>query len=321
MSVPRLLNIITLLLFIVFVATFFTVLVRLSRVGLVTERYGELRRWGTQSEEIIRTDFQLLGQDPVSGQLRFRVSANFDTESRLFNNVEEGEPITLRITNMIPELQRNYDSTVEFRNVTGDRWVRFDFGEILVDVFDRRDFYPFDWYEMSFDFAFHVYDKWHAPKMLYMRSMTNLIFLDPRYMMTELGRQGFRLSVARLRIQQFLAVTFILIEVLFLLYLLTIVNLHELMTKALGYVIGLFIIREILVTNAPMFPTIVDYGTMFLIIVVFFLMLFRFLGGAEERALITIPPAWLEAFKAGTDGGDDEKTAPVAGEDGTSETQ
>jgi len=291
-SVPRLLNIFALLLFIVFVATFFTVLVRLSRIGFTTERHAPIVRnpalTGVENE-FARTEFQFLGQNPTSGSLEFNVLAEIDTQSRQFSNFRDGDIIMLRVENMIPTQNRNYDLKGVFSNVASDRWVRINFGELSFDIDDRRDFYPFDGYDLSFNCAFYTRPGWYEPNRVMIRSMSNLILLNPRYGMTDLGRDAFRMRVVRLRIQQFLTATLILVEILFLLYLLTIVDLQELLRKGLGYLVGLFIIREILVTNAPLFPTIIDYGTLFLFCVAFFLMLFKFLGGAEERALITFP--------------------------------
>jgi hypothetical protein len=313
-SVPRILNIFALLLFIVFVATFFTVLVRLSRIGLITERHAAIDRSPEVEEDLVRTEFSLLGQDTQIGSLNFAVSAEFDTQSRRFSGLTEGDPVFLRVENMIPDLRRNYDLTGTFTNLTGDRWVMVDLGEFRYDVLDRRDFYPFDGYEVSLNCAYYTYPGWFEPDTIALRSMTNLIFLNPRYEMTEVGREGFRMRIGRLRIQQFLAATLILIEILFLLYLLTVVDLQELLRAALGYLVGLFIIREILATRAPMFPTIIDYGTLFLFCVAFFLMLFKFLGGAEERALITIPQAWIDGLRGSSDNTDnkpDKKEDPA----------
>jgi len=303
MSIPRLLGIIALVLFIVFVATFFTVLVRLSRVGVITERYVEIAAPDAAEPEVVFTRIDLLGQDRDTGRLRFDVTARIDTRVPPFNTLTNGDTVVMRIENLVPDIRRNMDLALEFRNPTRDAFVNLRFGTFQMDVQDLRDFYPFDGYECSYNFAFHLPGDWsnpagvwYQPKQVTMRSLTNLIYLNPRYGATTTGESAFKVRIARLRILQFLAVSLILIELLFLLYLLTLVNLQELLAKGLGYLVGLYIIRNILVTEAPQFPSLIDYGTLFLICVVFFLMLFKSLGGAEERALITIPAAWREAF-------------------------
>ena len=310
MNIQRLLNIIALLLFIAFVATFFTVLVRLSRIGLVTERFTTIYRIEQPEKIAVLTEFRMEGQNSVNGTLVFTVRSEIDTQTGPFSNLREGEELVLRIENLVEDVSRNYDLSAIFRNPTGDRWVTIEFGEFEMDVLDRRDFYPFDGYELSFNYTIHGNYGWYEPDELKLRSATNLIFLNPRYEMTDLGREGFRMRVGRLRLQQFLTMTLILIEILFLLYLLTIVNTHELLAKSLGYLLGLFIIRQILVTSAPMFPTFVDYSTLFLFCVVFFLMLFKFLGGTEERAMLKIPTAWINGLSPGTKQASD-KNEPV----------
>jgi hypothetical protein len=307
LSIPRILGIAALLLFIVFVATFFTVLVRLSRVGVTTERYAVIRDNQATEPELFKTRFDLLGQNPMTGGLIFKVKTLIDTEEEEFSALTDGQKVVLRIDNLIPETRDYQDLVTEYSNLANDRYVTLNFGEFELDTFDRRDFYPFDGYILNFTFAIHITRNWVYPNGIWFHpketelwSQTNLIFLHPRYGGTEAGIRGFKVRVARLRILQFLAATLILIEVLFILYLLTIVNLQELLGKGLGYLVGLYIIRDILTANAPQFPTIVDYGTLFLICVVFFLMLFKFLAGAEENAIITIPPTWREALGVGT---------------------
>ena len=302
MSIPRLLGIIALLLFIVFVATFFTVLVRLSRIGVTTERLAVIEGDGAVSPVPVFTRFDLLGQDPLSGRLKFVVTSRIDIRMPPFSALTDGQEVRLRIENMVPELERNIDLTAVFEAPPfGDNFVNLDFGEYEMDVVDRRDFYPFDGYEAAFNFAYYVPGDWVSstgtwlePKQVSIRSLTNLILLNPRYATTVSGDKAFRLRVARLRILQYLTATLVLIEILFIIYLLTIVNLQELLAKGLGYLVGLYIVRNILATNTPQFPTFIDYATLFLICVVFFLMLFKFLGGAEEHALITLPAAWRD---------------------------
>jgi hypothetical protein len=303
MSIPRLLGIIALILFIVFVATFFTVLVRLSRIGVTTERYVEISAPEVAEPEAVFTRLDLLGQDHDTGRLRFDVTARIDTRVAPFNTLTNGDTVIMRVENLLLTQRRNMDLAVEFRNPTRDAFVNLKFGTFQMDIQDLRDFYPFDGYECSYNFAYHLPGNWsnpagmwYQPKEVTMRCLTNLIFLNPRYGTAITGERAFKVRIARLRILQFLAVSLILIELLFLLYLLTLVNLQELLAKGLGYLVGLYIIRNILVTEAPQFPNLIDYGTLFLICVVFFLMLFKSLGGAEERALITLPAAWREAL-------------------------
>ncbi len=329
MSIPRLLGIIALVLFVIFVATFLTVFVRLTRVGVVTERYALIETEDAEASELTLTRFDFVGQDPETGQLTFRVAARIHTEAAPFNSLYEGDTLVLRVENMVPELRRNMDLAVRYGNPTGDRMVNLDFGELRMDILDRRDFYPFDGYDFSFNCAYHVPGDWQhpqgywfQPKKVEIRSLTNMIILNPRYGSLPSGERAFKMRMARLRIQQYLTATLILIEVLFLLYLLTIVNLQDLLTKGLGYLIGLYIIRDILVTDAPQFPSIIDYGTLFLICVFFFLLLFRFLGGAEEHALITLPTAWRDALLGQKESdevlmeGDEEDEEPFGDESG-----
>lgn len=313
MSIQRLLGIFALILFIVFVATFFTVLVRLSRVGITTERYVEIAAPDADDPELVYTRLDLLGQDHDSGRLLFDVTARLDTRVPPFNRLANGDLIIMRIENLVPEIRRNIDLTAEFSNPTHDDHVNLRFGTFQMDIIDMRDFYPFDGYECSFNFAYHLPGDWsnpegvwHKPESVTMRSLTNLIFLGPRYGVTATGENAFKMRIARLRILQFLAATLILIELLFLLYLLTVVNLQELLAKSLGYLVGIYIIRNVLVTEAPQFPNLIDYGTLFLICVVFFLLLFKSLGGAEERALITLPAPWRDALLGRGDQRDEE---------------
>jgi len=338
MSIPRLLGIIALALFIIFVASFFTVLIRLSRIGVVTERAVLIKAEEAQGEEIARTRFDITGQSPDSGRLQVEINTRIDIREFPFSELRDGDVLKLRIRNLVPELERNTDLDAVFHDPpAGENFVNLNFGRVDWDILDRRDFYPLDGYGMSFNFAFYVKyhspdvpavegtseiseippvfagedrfvnetvapppelpGTWFQPKAAEIRSLTNMILLNARYGPTgTVGDIGFRVRVARLRILQYFTVTLILIEVLFIIYLLTIINLQELLAKGLGYLVGLFIVREILVTHAPQFPTLVDYSTLFLICVVFFLMLFKFLGGAEEHALITIPPGWHDAL-------------------------
>jgi len=306
-SIPRLLGIIALVLFIVFVATFFSVLVRLARVGIETERRIELKTETADEEgytELIETFFELREQDHLSGNLRFHVSGRVDTRSEPFASVEPGQTVLLRIENNFPELESNQDLFCVFPEPpSGDNFVNLDFGEFDLDVLDRRDFYPFDGYEVAISYAYYTpsnsqrdHGAWYMPRQVVIRSKTNRNFLNPRYERTSRGDDLIRFRVARLRMLHYLTATLILIELLFIIYLLTIVNLQDLMAKGLGYLVGLYIIRNILVTNAPQFPTLIDYATLFLICVVFFLMLFKFLPGEEERALVTLPIAWRDAL-------------------------
>jgi len=292
-----------LVLFIVFVAAFFTVLIRLSRIGITTERYAHIENGEVAGEYAATARFDLLEQDDVTGKFRFNAEVVIDTQSDPFVGLEEGQVIVMRVENLLFELRHHRDYHAVFHNYTNDRYVSLEFGEFLFNTQDRRDFYPFDSYSVSLNYAIHVTPNeryplgiWYEPGNLEIWSKTNMIFLNPRYGTTSTGPSGYKMRVARLRIQQFMTVSLLLVEILFLLYLLTIIDLQELLGKGLGYLVGLFIIRGILVTRAPIFPTLVDYGTMFLICVVFFLMLFKFLGGAEARAIITIPPAWREAI-------------------------
>ncbi len=307
MSIPRLLGIIVLVLFIVFVATFFSVLVRLARVGVAAERQAELSSEAASDEEytqLVETQFELMEQDAVTGNLRFHVSARIDTRHEPFASVEPGQQILLRIENSFPELETNIDLIhVFYEPPSGDNFVTIEFGEFKLDVMDRRDFYPFDGYELALKFAiytpsnsFREYGAWYQPEEIMVVSRTNMIFLNPRYERLAQGTSQVRMRIARLRMLQYLTATLVLIELLFIIYLLTIVNLQDLMAKGLGYLVGLYIIRNILVTNAPQFPTFIDYGTLFLICIVFFLMLFKFLPSEEERALVTLPAAWREAM-------------------------
>ncbi len=314
MSIQRLLGIVALLLFIVFVASFFAVLVRLSWIGVTTERYAEIVQDEAVGEGPVLTRFDLYGLNPETGRLRFNISSRIDCRSAPFDKLADGRDILLRIENVVPELKRNTDLIAAYREPpSGESYVNLDFGEFEMDIFDRRDFYPFDGYELSFNFAYFISGdtqdytgSWYQPNRVIIRSFTNMILLNPRYGVTSMGDSGFRTRVARLRILQYLTATLLLIEILFMVYLLTLVNLQELMAKGLGYLIGLYIVRNILVTNAPQFPTIIDYSTIFLICVVFFIMLFKFLGGAEERALITLPVAWRNAMTAGRESGGNE---------------
>jgi len=304
-SIPRLLGIIALLLFIVFVATFFTVLVRLSRIGVTTERQTVIESPDfNEDDEAVFTHFDLITQDNDSGRLRLAVASKIDLRKEPFSHLVDGQEIIIRIENLIPELKRNVDLRAVYRTPPeGDNFINIVFGAFDIDVLDRRDFYPFDGYEVSFNYAFFVtgnemypLGQWCQPKQATLNSLTNMIFLNPRYGPTVAGDYGFRTRVAHLRILQYLTATLILIEVLFIIYLLTIVNLQDLMAKGLGYLVGLYIIRNIIVTNAPQFPTLIDYCTLFLICIVFFLMLFKFLPGEEEHALVTLPAAWREAL-------------------------
>lgn len=290
MSIPRLLHIITLLLFIVFVSIFFTVLARLSRIGVSTERYANIVRSDAEEVNPVQTQLTLLGQDTKTGRLNFKVEGIFDVASDVFYALLEGDRILLRVENLRLESHGNINIYGTFSNPSNDRYVAVDFGEFFLDVHDKRDFYPFDGYEINFNFAYFSTGKWYVPREASVRSLTNLILLNPRYTIAASGVESFQFRVARLRIQQFLTATLILIEILFLIFLITMTNLDDLLRLGLGYLVGLYIIREILTAGAPQFPTIVDYGSMFLICVTFFLMLFRFLGKAEETTLITIPP-------------------------------
>ncbi|HEX9745678.1 MAG TPA: hypothetical protein VGB30_09645 [bacterium] len=296
MSIPRLLHILTLILFVAFVAIFFTVLTRLTRIGLSTERYAVVGE-NLQDEEIpVKTEFALLGQDTQAGQLIFDVTSSFDTSLEPISSLNEGDTIVLRIENQKPGLNRTNDLAATFSNPAADKQVIVDFGQYRLNILDRRDFYPFDGYIVMFNFAYHVPSGWFEPKRATLKSLTNLILLNPLYDISDTGVKGVRMYVARLRLQQFLTATLMLIEILFLLYLVSVSDLQDLIRQGLGYLVGLYIIREILTSGAPQFPTIVDYSTMFLICVTFFLMLFRFLGGAEEKALITLPPLLRQAI-------------------------
>lgn len=306
MSVQRLLGIIVLSLFIVFVATFFTVLVRLSRVGVTTERYAEVHTPNFSETEPVETRFDLLGQDPVSGRLIFNVNATIQIDEPPFNKLNPGDEVILRVENQIPANPGVNDLTAVYRNPTGDFLVEFDFGELYMLVPDRRDFYPFDGYSVRFNYAYFIPGNWddptgtwYVPGELILRSLTNLIFLTPEYGGNAIGADGYKVLVGRLGIILILASMLILIEVLFLIYLLTIANMHELQAKGLGYIVSIFIIRTIIVSSAPQSPTLLDYVTLFLICVVFFIILLKSLGGAEERSIITIPEPWTDAIFGG----------------------
>jgi hypothetical protein len=306
-SIPRLLNVLALTLFVVFIATFFTVLVRLSRVGILTERYGMISEAPVKSEPTVMTWFYLLGQDKESGCMNFNVRTQIDTQSEPFTKLKSGDTIVLRVENLQLDLRRSYDLIQKFDNPTSDRYVLLDLGELDLDVLDRRDFYPFDGYELSFNFAYHFPGDqatqptgfWVSPKVAALKSQTNLIFFNPRYALILPETYGFRARVERLRMLHFLTAALILIEILFAIYLITVSDLQELLAKGLGYLVMLFIIRSILATGAPQFPTLIDYGTLFLICITFFIMLFRFLSGAEEQSLITLPSAWGALFISG----------------------
>jgi hypothetical protein len=313
-SIPRLLNILAFLLFIVFVATFFTVLVQISRTEFLTERYAAVPAVPIEGEPAVTTWFDLLGQEKDTGLFSFHVRARIDTRSDPFNTLDSGDTVVLRVENMIPELRRNCDLVTTFQNPAGDQYVNLDFGELQWEVLDRRDFYPFDGYEFSMNFACHIPGDdffsagiWVSPQLLVMRSFTNMILLGPRYSPVLPDSWGFRARIVRFRMQQFLTLTLLLIELLFLIYLVTLVDLQELLAKGLGYLVVLYIIRNILVTDAPQFPTFVDYSTLFFICVTFFLMLLKFLRGAEEHTLITLPPAWRAAFFPGKEEEDEKK--------------
>jgi len=303
-SIPRLLHILALVIFVVFIATFFTVLVRLSRVGIMTERYARISGETIESEPSVITSFDLLGQDKETGQMKFNVRAQFDSRAKPFSELLPGDKIVLRVENLQAELWSLNDIQKGFSNPTSDRWVTIDFGDVPMDILDRRDFYPFDGYELSFNFSYYVPGNkalqtsgtWIDPKVVSLKSLTNLIFLSPRYAPILTDVWGFRTRVARLRMLQFLAATLILIELLFVIYLITIVDLQELLAKGLGYLVVLYIIRNILSSGAPQFPTLVDYGALFLVCVTFFIMLFKFFSGAEEHSLITVPSAWRAIF-------------------------
>jgi hypothetical protein len=292
-----------LFLFIVFLATFFTVFVRLLRLGVTTERSVRIEKPEYTENNPVDTHFRLLGQDPQSGRLIFSCYAVFNTQTPPFNTLNEGDQVTLRIENLIPYHNREVDLDGDFHNPANDRLVIIEFGNFYLDVPDRRDFYPFDAYAIRFNFAFYIpgdwYNpagSWYEPPVLTLSSMTNFIFDNPIYGETAVGRDGFKSMVARLRIFHILVITLILLEILLLIYLLTIVNLQELLAKGLGYIVAIFIIRTIIVTNAPQTPSLMDYGALFLTCVVFFIMLFKTLGGSEERSLITFPKAWSEAM-------------------------
>jgi len=305
MSIPRLLGIIALALFIVFVASFFTVLVRLSRIGVTTERFAVIETAEASDEDPTLTHFDIIGLSENSSRLNVEITTRIDISQYPFNTLSDGDVLRLRMENLVPELKRNVDIDTVFHSPPGsEHYVNLSFGTVDWDVLDRRDFYPFDGYEFSFNLAYYVPGdspaspgSWYEPESVEIRSLTNMILLNARFGATATeGESGFRTRIARLRILQYFTVTLLLIEILFLVYLLTIVNMQELLTKGLGYLVGLYIVREVLVTNAPQFPTLIDYSTMFLICVVFFLMLFKFLGGAEEHALITIPPRWHDTL-------------------------
>ncbi|MCX6644877.1 MAG: hypothetical protein NTY09_00745 [bacterium] len=306
MSISRLLGLIVLFIFIVFVATFFTVFVRLLRVGVSNDRYVKLQTPEYTEDEPVDTYFRLLGQDSESGSLKFNAYAVIDSASAPFDTLDPGDQIIMRIENLIPDYHRETDIDAEFHNPTGDRLVTVDFGEFLLDVPDGRDFYPFDAYVIRFNFAYYIpgdwnnpAGSWHFPTVLTLSSMTNLIFNNPYYGETALGIDGYKTMVARLRIFIILVITLIMLEILLLIYLLTIANLQELLAKGLSYIIAIFLIRTIIVTNAPQTPTLMDYGMLFLTCVVFFVMLFKTLGGAEERSIITVPKAWTDAVFGG----------------------
>jgi hypothetical protein len=314
-SIPRLLNVLALALFVVFIATFFTVLVRLSRVGILTERYSQISESPVVSEPTIMTWFDLLGQDKESGCMIFDIRTRIDTHAEPFNKLKTGDTIVLRVENLHIDLRRHYNMIQQFSNPTFDQYVNLDFGELPFEVMDRRDFYPFDGYELSLNLAYHFpgdpatqsTGTWIIPKVAVLKSLTNLIFLNPRYTLIRPETYGFRARIARLRMLQFLTAALILIEILFAIYLLTISDLQELLAKGLGYLVVLYIIRSILVTGAPQFPTMIDYGTLFLICITFFIMLFKFLSGAEEQSLITFPSAWRAIFISGKEEIPDDK--------------
>jgi hypothetical protein len=298
-SIQRLLNLAALFLFIVFAATFFTVLVRLSHVGTMSERYAIIAIDQSKVDEPVTTWVDLLAQDRESGRLKFHIRTRIDTRVAPFDGLNDGDVVVLRVENLIPELRRTIDLQGVFHNYTGNQYATLDFGDLLLEVLDKRDFYPFDGYEVSFNLAYYtqpnsmrVQGGWHFQEAIIIKSMTNLILLNPRVDKVLPDTEAFRLRIGRLRMQQFLAATLLLIELLFLIYLLTIVDMQEILAKCLGYIVVLYVIRNILVADAPQFPTIIDYGTLFLVCVTFFLMLFKFLGGSEERALITLPPAF-----------------------------
>ena len=311
MSISRLLGLIVLFIFIVFVATFFTVFVRLIRVGVVSDRFVKLQTPAFTEDEPVDTYFRLLGQDRESGRLKFNAYAVIDTEVSPFNTLNSGDQVVLRVENLIPAFRREMDIVAEYRNLTGDRLVTLEFGDFMLDVPDRRDFYPFDAYAIRFNFAYYIpgdwYDPigtWHEPTVLTLSSMTNFIFDNPNYGETAAGKDGFKTMVARLRVFHILVSTLILIEILLLIYLLTIGNLHELLAKGLGYILAIYLVRTIVVANAPQAPTLMDYGTLFLTCVVIFIMLFKTLGGSEERSIITLPRAWSEAIFGNQNSGD-----------------
>jgi hypothetical protein len=321
-SIQRILSIAALFLFIVFVATFFTVLVRLSRTGIMSERYAIVGANPMESEGPVTTWVDLQGQDQETGKLKFHIRTRIDTRFSPFEMLTDGDVVVLRVENLLPEQRRTIDLWSEYHNYTNDQFVTLDFGDLYFEVPDLRDFYPFDGYEVSFNLAYHTpangvrpIGAWYFQETAIFKSMTNLILLNPRYDEVLPGVEAFKMRIARLRMQQFLAATLILIELLFLVYLLTIVDLQDVLAKCLGYLIVLFIIRSILVADAPQFPTIIDYGTLFLICVTFFLMLFKFLGGAEERAMITLPPGLKAAFfqgKESDNGGEEDQDNPAS---------
>jgi hypothetical protein len=302
-SIQRILNLAALFLFIVFVATFFTVLIRLSHVGVMSERYASIGPEPSATEGPVTTWVDLLGQEKETGRMKFQIRTRIDTHTAPFESLSDGDVVVLRVENLMPELRRTIDLQSEYHNYTGDQYATLDFGYLLLEVLDKRDFYPFDGYEMSFNLAYHTppnamrtQGAWFFQEAVIVKSLTNMILLSPRVDEVLPGTEAFRMRIARLRMQQFLAATLLLIEVLFLIYLLTIVDLQEILPKCLGYIVVLYIIRNILVADAPQFPTIIDYSTLFLVCVTFFLMLFKFLGGAEEHALITLPAGLRSGF-------------------------
>jgi len=289
-SIPRLLYLAALLLFVVFIATFFTVLIRLSRIGITTERLAQIHKKDFVPElNAADSLFEVLEQDSGSAHLKIRARAIIDTSKPPFNTLKDGDPFVLRLDNFSIPTYQFLDVRKKFENPTGDRFVIIDFGDFDWTVIDNRDFYPFDIYDFNFKFAYYVPAGWYEPGVVNVRSQTSLIFIRSRFSAVDVGQDCFQIRISRLRLLHFLTATLILIELLFMVYLVTITDLQELLAKALGYLVGLYIIREVVLSRAPYFPTILDYGTLFLIIVTFFIMLFKFLGRAEERVLITLP--------------------------------
>lgn len=295
MSVARILNIAALSIFVIFVATFFTVLVRMSQIGPMPERLAFIGSEKEISEEpSVKTWFELIGQENDTGRLTFNIRARIDTSIQPFNNLKKNSPIILRVENLLPEYRQMFDIEGIFNNPANDRYVICNFGTISWEVPDRRDLYPFDKYLFSMNFAYFIPDEtgnsgtWYEPESIVLKSLTGLRIFNPRYVGILPGVDGFRADFGRLRMLQFLSISILLIEILFLLYLMTILDLQILLGKGLGNIVVLYIIRNILTSGAPQFPNLVDYMTLFIICAIFFLMLFRFLGNSEEYQLLSL---------------------------------